>query len=248
MLLADTAASLQAGQQAGCHAMHPLVRGGSSRPTWPDAAEVAWHITRLLEPETVVAAAAAANSGTSGMGTEAEQQPAQPAAGAHQHQEQDSEQNVDMVLLVLDAQHAPGGSEDAAGAAAQDKACSATPSLPSSPPADTEQLPSRAVLALEWVDALLRWLNAAQGFREGVLLTLVCTPGSELLGIPPLLQEQPLLQPAGGDFRPQRRPLQSYQAAGLETVAVEATSPSLVVHRLPGVIRCAAGNGAAHLC
>jgi hypothetical protein len=34
-----------------------------------------------------------------------------------------------------------------------------------------------------------------------------------------------------------RRPLQSYQFAGLERVAVDAHRPALVVHRLPGVIR-----------
>ncbi len=39
------------------------------------------------------------------------------------------------------------------------------------------------------------------------------------------------------DFPAVRRPIQSYQVAGLEQVAVDERQPALVVHRLPGVIR-----------
>jgi hypothetical protein len=39
------------------------------------------------------------------------------------------------------------------------------------------------------------------------------------------------------DFPAVRRPIQSYQVAGLEQVAVDERRPALVVHRLPGVIR-----------
>ena len=230
MLLADTPAALQCGHKAGCHEVQALELSGSP-PTWPDAGQVAARIARLLAPDALLAAAVTASSGGDKNDGEQEQQQQRGGEGGEADagaggEELDSDETVDMVVLALDAQHAPGSSGGARGSPA------------SAAPHDSEE--GAAPPALAWVDELVRELNACPGLRQCVMLSLVLAPSAGAApspGLAPLPQTQPLLQ-LGAGFLPLRRPRQSYQAAGLDAVEVEAGRPMLVVHRLAGVVRC----------
>lgn len=223
MLLTDSAAAAQAGTLAGCYAAHQL------GPAWQPAADLAAHICKLLRVQPLPPPGAAdAAPALAAVLTAAGQ--AAPAAG----EEEEGDDVIDMLLLVLDAANAPAGGGEQDGGSEQDGGGS-------------------SLAALEWADSLVRALNQAPGFRDTVLLSLVLGPGEQPLALQPLLQqEQPLVQPgaapgaapgsaaAGAAGCPAvRRPLQSYQFAGQERVAVDAAHPALVVHRLPAVIRCA---------
>ena len=196
----------------------------------------------------VFAAAAAAAAGAGQQHGTGQQQQLQ--LQQQEEEEEEGDEVIDMLLLVLDAAAAAAaataGSDDdgIAGSCASNGGSGGS-----------------SCAALEWADDLLRHLNQAPGFRDTVLLSLVLGPGQQPLSQQPLLvQEPPLLLPgrrpdapsaaapeAGGaagaagagaaDCPAVRRPLQSYQFAGLEQVAVDAHRPALVVHRLPGVIR-----------
>lgn len=265
MLLADSTEVAQAGKLAGCYAVHEL---GS----WPAPAQLAARICKLLQvrpwaagsaagPQAAAALpalaavlqAAAAGQGA-GVGVAA------PEAG---QEEEEGDDVIDMLLLSLDAAHAPGSGGtsriDARMSIAEGGAAAGghKPDAAAGHGTSASGARSQARAALAWADELLSRLNQVPGFRDTVLLSLVVGPGEQPLSRQPLLaQEQPLLpfeegprqqpltalQPAAPSVAaagcpPVRRPLQSYQLAGRHRVAVDGQSPALVVHRLAGVTR-----------
>lgn len=223
MLLTDDAAVAEAGGMAGCYQV-PAPYGAG----WQAAGDIAAHICRLLQVQPLHAPGAA----DAAPALAAVLAAAGAATGGSGEGEEESDDVVDMVLLVLHAPNAPGssGGDDGGGSAGD------------------------GVAALEWADSLVRALNQAPGFRDTVLLSFVLGPGQQPLSAAPLLrQEQALLQPgapagagpAAADCPAVRRPLQSFQCAGQERVAVDPHRPALVVQRLRAVIRRVCGAGTA---
>ncbi|KAL4434842.1 hypothetical protein ABPG77_005369 [Micractinium sp. CCAP 211/92] len=288
VLLTDSPEVARAGKLAGCYAVHELA-------SWPAPAQLAARISKLLQVRPWEAGSSA--------GLQAAAAPALPAlaavlqaagagAGAGEEaaaaggaEEEEGDEVIDMLLLSLDAAHAPAG-----GSAGSSDARTHGPGEPASaggfqPAAAAERgsdgsggpTSGQAGAALAWADELLSQLNQAPGFRDTVLLSIVAGAGEQPLSLhPPLVQEQPLLEFYQGPEQPPphkqqlqhqqqqqqhlvpvvppravpgcppvRRPLQSYQFAGQERVAVDGQRPAAVVHRLPGVIRV---DGAAALC
>ena len=223
VLLTDDAAVAEAGGMAGCYRV-PAPYGAG----WQAAGDIAAQICRLLQVQPLHAPGAATQRPRFAAVLAA----AGAATGGSGEGEEESDDVIDMVLLVLHAPNAPGssGGDDGGGSAGD------------------------GVAALEWADSLVRALNQAPGFRDTVLLSFVLGPGQQPLSAAPLLrQEQALLQPgapagagpAAADCPAVRRPLQSFQCAGQERVAVDPHRPALVVHRLRAVIRRVCGAGTA---
>lgn len=118
----------------------------------------------------------------------------------------------------------------------------------------TSEAIDQACIALEWTDSLLRSLDSIPGFRDTVLTTLVVTPPPPLLKTDgasdsprPCLLKHPLaLKQVELDVRTStsgekvvlHRPLQSYQFCGMKHVNIDTERPAVVVHRLPGIVRC----------
>lgn len=87
-----------------------------------------------------------------------------------------------------------------------------------------------ACARVEWLDAVVRHLNAQPGVRESLLLTVVLGSGGE-----PLASAKPLLQPGGGAGS--LRPRQSFELCRDQPVQVDLRAPLLTVQRLPAVVR-----------
>jgi len=117
----------------------------------------------------------------------------------------------------------------------------------------------QACIALEWTDSLLRNLDSIPGFRETVLTTVVVAPPPQPSPLPqlktdgnsnspaPCLLKHPLAQKQvelevrtsnSGKKAVLHRPLQSYQFSGMKQVKVDTERPAVVLHRLPGIVRC----------
>ncbi|KAL4423937.1 hypothetical protein ABPG75_001238 [Micractinium tetrahymenae] len=259
-LLTDSADVAQAGKLAGCYAVHQL-------DDWPAPASLAARICKLLQvrpwaaggaagPQPAAAAALPAlatilQAATAGQG-------AGTVAAAGAAEEEEEEDVIDMLLLSMEAaSNSSGSSASNAHINGAVRPAAASSGEPADAASNDSNSSTQASAALEWADAVLSHLNQAPGFRDTVLLSLVVGPGQQPLCQQPLLaQEQPLLacdsaperhqpcaavQPAAAaaaaDCPPVRRPLQSYQFAGQERIAVDAARPALVVHRLAGVIR-----------
>ena len=238
VLLTDTSEVAQAGEQAGCYAVHSLAG-------WPAPQKLAARISQLLGLQAAATAAALAAAAPA---LAAVLQAAGAAGSAQQQAEEEGDDVIDLLMLALDASQAPGSSDGGDASTANSTAGGGISSSISSI--------SSAVAMLEWADELLRCLNSVPGFRDTVLLSLVVVPGAQPLSTAPLLQQeqallthgQPQAAAAAGSAAQAaaplengcwrvHRPLQSFQFAGQQEVEVDGQRPALVVHRLPGVIR-----------
>ena len=106
-----------------------------------------------------------------------------------------------------------------------------------------------ACTALEWTDALVRFLDAVPGFKDSTILTIVLTPPSQGDLVIPLPVSLPQGQAelsvsigkeenfSSGSGSKLQRPLQSYQFSGVERVNIDESKPAVVVHRCVGIIR-----------